>query len=77
MTPVWYAAAEDGRRGIRDAANDGQRGIRDYDRHTPQQIREGKVAEFIGFQEIRCHFMFDIKMIRFKQKLKDTGYGLD
>ena len=32
------------------------------DGHTPQQIWEGKVAEFIGFQEIGCHLVFDIKM---------------
>ena len=33
-----------------------------HDGHTPQQVREGKVAEFIGFQEIGCHIVFDIKM---------------
>jgi hypothetical protein len=33
-----------------------------HDGHNPQQIREGKVAEFIGFQEIGCHIVFDIKM---------------
>jgi hypothetical protein len=33
-----------------------------HDRYTPQQVREGKVAEFIGFQEIGCHIVFDIKM---------------
>jgi hypothetical protein len=33
-----------------------------HDGHTPQQIREGKVAEFMGFQEIGCHIVFDIKM---------------
>ena len=33
-----------------------------HDAHTPQQVREGKVAEFIGFQEIGCHIVFDIKM---------------
>ena len=33
-----------------------------HDRYTPQQIRKGKVAEFIGFQEIGCHIVFDIKM---------------
>jgi hypothetical protein len=33
-----------------------------HDGHTPQQVREGKVPQFIGFQEIGCHIMFDIKM---------------
>jgi hypothetical protein len=33
-----------------------------HDGHTPQQVREGNVAEFIGFQEIGCHIVFDIKM---------------
>jgi hypothetical protein len=32
-----------------------------HDGHTPQQIQKGKVAEFMGFQEIGCHIMFDIK----------------
>jgi hypothetical protein len=33
-----------------------------HDGHTPQQVWEGKVAKFIGFQEIGCHIVFDIKM---------------
>jgi hypothetical protein len=33
-----------------------------HDGHTPQQVREGKVPQFIGFQEISCHIVFDIKM---------------
>jgi hypothetical protein len=33
-----------------------------HDRHTPQQVREGKVLQFIGFQEIDCHIVFDSKM---------------
>jgi hypothetical protein len=33
-----------------------------HDGHTPQQLREGKVAKFVGFQEIGCHIVFDIKM---------------
>jgi hypothetical protein len=32
------------------------------DGHTPQQVREGKVPKFTGFQEIGCHIVFDIKM---------------
>jgi hypothetical protein len=33
-----------------------------HDSNTPQEVREGKVHELIGFQEIGCHIMFDIKM---------------
>jgi hypothetical protein len=33
-----------------------------HDGHTPQQVQEGKASEFIGFQEIGCHIVFDIKM---------------
>jgi hypothetical protein len=33
-----------------------------HDGHTPQQMREGKVPQFIGFQEIGCHIVFDIKI---------------
>jgi Reverse transcriptase (RNA-dependent DNA polymerase) len=32
------------------------------EKYAPQQIREGKAPEFIGFQEIGCHIVFDIKM---------------
>jgi hypothetical protein len=33
-----------------------------HDGHTPQQVWEGKVPQFICFQEIGCHIVFDIKM---------------
>jgi hypothetical protein len=33
-----------------------------HDGHTPQLLQEGKVPQFIGFQEIGCHIVFDIKM---------------
>jgi hypothetical protein len=33
-----------------------------HDGHTPQAVREGKASQFIGFQEISCHIVFDIKM---------------
>ena len=33
-----------------------------HDRCTPQEVREGKALELIGFQEIGCHIIFDIKM---------------
>ena len=29
---------------------------------TPEQVRTGKVADMIGFQEIKCHVIFDVKM---------------
>ena len=28
----------------------------------PEQVRTGKVADMIGFQEIKCHVIFDVKM---------------
>jgi hypothetical protein len=33
-----------------------------HDGHTPQEVREGKASQLIGFQEIGCHIVFDIKM---------------
>jgi Reverse transcriptase (RNA-dependent DNA polymerase) len=33
-----------------------------HEEHTPEQVRSGKVSEFIGFQEITCHIIFDVKM---------------
>ena len=29
---------------------------------TPEQIRSQKTNEYIGFQEIGCHLIFDVKM---------------
>ena len=29
---------------------------------TPEQARHGQVQELIGFQEIKCHLVFDVKM---------------
>ena len=29
---------------------------------TPQDARQGRVADMIGFQEIKCHMIFDVKM---------------
>ncbi|KAI2490646.1 Reverse transcriptase (RNA-dependent DNA polymerase) [Fragilaria crotonensis] len=31
-------------------------------RTTPEQVRTGKEPSMIGFQEIRCHVIFDVKM---------------
>jgi hypothetical protein len=33
-----------------------------HDSNTLQEVREGKVHELTGFQEIGCHIIFDIKM---------------
>ena len=33
-----------------------------HDGHTPHEVQNGKAADFIGFQEIGCHMVFDIKM---------------
>jgi hypothetical protein len=32
------------------------------DANTPHEVRDGKVPELTGFQEIGCHIVFDIKM---------------
>jgi hypothetical protein len=32
------------------------------DTYTPEQVRAGKAPEMIGFQEIRGHIIFDVKM---------------
>jgi hypothetical protein len=29
---------------------------------TPEQVRTGQAKELIGFQEIKCHIIFDVKM---------------
>jgi hypothetical protein len=33
-----------------------------HDGYTPQQAQEGKVPDLVGFQEIRCHIVFNVKM---------------
>jgi Reverse transcriptase (RNA-dependent DNA polymerase) len=33
-----------------------------HDGHSPQEVRQGKTSSFVGFQEIKCHMVFDIKM---------------
>jgi hypothetical protein len=38
-----------------------------HDDITPNDVRSGKVKDMIGFQEIGCHIVFDIKM-DFKEK---------
>ena len=33
-----------------------------HEGHTPEQVRQGKVPDLVGYQEISCHMVFDIKM---------------
>jgi hypothetical protein len=35
---------------------------RSVDDYTPEQVCTGKAATLIGYQEIRCHVIFDVKM---------------
>ena len=32
------------------------------EKFTPEQVRSRKTNEYIGFQEIGCHLIFDVKM---------------
>jgi hypothetical protein len=32
------------------------------DKYTPEQVRRGKANELVGYQEIKCHVIFDVKM---------------
>jgi hypothetical protein len=41
---------------------------------TPQQARQGKVPDLIGFQEIGCHIIFDVKM-DFTRKARFVARG--
>jgi hypothetical protein len=33
-----------------------------HDSYTPDEVRHGKVPDLIGFQEIQCHCVLDVKM---------------
>ena len=33
-----------------------------HDGHMPQEMRDGKTKDFVGYQEIGCHMVFNIKM---------------
>ena len=33
-----------------------------HDGHTQEQVRKGEAKDLIGYQEIKCHLIFDIKM---------------
>jgi len=41
---------------------------------TPDDVRKGKVKELIGYQEIRCHIVFDVKM-NFERKARFCAGG--
>jgi hypothetical protein len=41
---------------------------------TPEEVRAGKVRDMIGFQEIGCHIIFDIKM-DFTRKVRFVASG--
>ncbi len=31
--------------------------------HTPAEVRKGLAKDLIGFTEIKCHIVFDVKMV--------------
>ena len=33
-----------------------------YDKHTPDKVRTRKAEDVIGYQEIRCRIIFDVKI---------------
>jgi hypothetical protein len=41
---------------------------------TPEEVRAGKARDMIGFQEIGCHIIFDIKM-DFTRKARFVASG--
>ena len=45
-----------------------------HDEHTPQEVREGKAKNLIGYQEIGCHVVFDVKMT-FERKARFVAGG--
>ena len=45
---------------------------------TPEQIRSQKTNEYIGFQEIGCHLIFDFKMdFTSKERFVAGGYTIE
>ena len=42
---------------------------------APDDVRSGKVPDLIGFQEIGCHVVFDVKMMDFTQKARFVAGG--
>jgi hypothetical protein len=45
-----------------------------HDGCTPQDVREGKTHDFVGYQEIGCHLIFDVKM-DFSRKARFVAGG--
>ena len=44
------------------------------DAHTPEEVRKGLAPEMIGYQEISCHLVFDVKM-DFTRKARFVANG--
>ena len=45
-----------------------------HEEHAPEQVRDGKAETLIGFQEIGCHLVFDVKM-DFTRKARFVAEG--
>ena len=41
---------------------------------TPEQIHSGEAKKYIGFQEVTCHLIFDVK-VEFKRKAYMVSNG--
>ena len=41
---------------------------------SPTEVWQGKVQDMVGYQEIRCHIVFDVKMT-FDQKCRLVAGG--
>jgi len=42
---------------------------------TPEEVRAGKAPDLIGFQEIGCHMIFDVKMSDLSRKCRFVAGG--
>lgn len=42
---------------------------------TPQEVRDGKASDLIGYQEIGCHMIFDVKMSDLARKCRFVAGG--
>ena len=42
---------------------------------TPTEVREGKADDLIGYQEIGCHMIFDVKMSDLSRKARFVAGG--
>ena len=45
-----------------------------YEGHTPEQVRAGVAKNLVGYQEIGCHMVFDVKM-NFERKARFVAGG--